>query len=951
MDFDAMVDQFYIQTEDELIGEDWLDCFATQILDAKYQFTDVADVVNTMNHLNQNQKDDLLAILRKHQKMFDGTLGIYPHKKFHIEIEPGAKPVFSRPYSVPRIHLQVFKKELDHLVELGVLVPQNESEWASPSFIIPKKDGRVRWISDLRALNKVVKRRQYPLPIISDILRKRTGYQYFTKLDISMQYYTFELDKESQDLCTIITPFGMYKYARLPMGLKCSPDIAQATMENVLRGIEDSEVYIDDVGAFSNDWKSHIKLLDTILQRLRDNGFTINPLKCEWAVKETDWLGFWLTPRGLKPWKKKIDAILRMDRPRTSTELRMFIGCVNYYKDMWPSRAHILKPLTDLSGLPKRTKLKWTPSLQKAFDKMRLIMAADCLAAYPDHNKRFDVYTDASDFQLGACIMQEGRIVAYFSRKLSSSQRNYTTMEKEMLSIVTTLNEFRSMLLGANVHVWTDHKNLTFDTLKTQRVLRWRNQVEEYSPILHYIKGEKNILADNLSRLHRLITPAQLAEGKNLIEPAVVTDDEDEFFIDQYYSGILDEDIGDCLECYLNLPDSDNPEQNPLSYAYIREQQQADAKLLAVQQKFSQNYFYKCLDSDVEDIICYVKPHDDPITQWRIALPESMLEETVHWFHQVMGHPGQDRLRYTLQDRYHHYLLRRTIDKYKCEDCLRHKLVGKGYGLLPEREMRIVPWEEVAIDLIGPWTIKVNNKNVEFNALTCIDTASNLVELTRIDNKTSDHIRNKFTQTWLSRYPRPMRCVHDKGGEFIGSEFQWLLNMFSIKDIQSTAKNPQSNSICERMHQTVGNILRTVLYSNPPKNMSQARDIIDEALATAMHAMRTTVATTLGSPPGALAFGRDMFLNVPLVADWQTIASRREQLVNANLMRANQRRRHYDYAEGQQVLKIVHDPTKLGVRTTGPFTIERVHINGNLTIRLREGVTERVNIRRVRPYD
>ena len=124
--------------------------------------------------------------------------------------------------------------ELDHIVRIGVLATQPESEWASPPFITPKKDRRVRWISNLRQINKVICCKQYLLPIIMDILHKRSKDKFFTKLVVSMQYYRFELDKESQDLCTIITPFGKYKYLRLPMGLKCSPDIVQAVMENIL---------------------------------------------------------------------------------------------------------------------------------------------------------------------------------------------------------------------------------------------------------------------------------------------------------------------------------------------------------------------------------------------------------------------------------------------------------------------------------------------------------------------------------------------------------------------------------------------------------------------------------------------------------------------------------------------------------------------------------------------
>ncbi len=152
--------------------------------------------------------------------------------------------------------------------------------------------------------------------------------------------------------------------------------------------------------------------------------------------------------------------------------------------------------------------------MQKAFDKMRLLMAANALAAYLVNNNRFNVYTDAFDFQLGACIIQKGMPLVYFLHKLTKSQKDYTTMEKEMLSIVETLEEFWGILLGVDIYIFTDHEYLMFNTLKTHCVLRWCARVDEFSPILHYIEGPRNILANNLSRLHHLGILAQIVEGK-----------------------------------------------------------------------------------------------------------------------------------------------------------------------------------------------------------------------------------------------------------------------------------------------------------------------------------------------------------------------------------------------------------------------------------------------------
>ena len=234
--------------------------------------------------------------------------------------------------------------------------------------------------------------------------------------------------------------------------------------------------------------------------------------------------------------------------------------------------------------------------------------------------------------------------------------------------------------------------------------------------------------------------------------------------------------------------------------------------------------------------------------------------------------------------------------------------------------------------------------------LTCIDPVTNLVELIRIDEKTSRHVRDKFIQSWLCRYPRPNRCIHDNGGEFIGYPFQELLQRYGVSDVATTVKNPQGNSICERMHQTVANILRTLIHLHPPETVQQASTLVDNALATVTHALRCAVGRTTGVSPGSLAFNRDMLLDIPLITDMLLLQQNRQAIVDENLRRQNAKRYDYDYKIGDSVLIKEVDPVKLQPRAHGPYPVVQVHTNGTIEVQRSPGVLERLSIRRVVPF-
>jgi hypothetical protein len=357
-----------------------------QILDAKYEPADLDQLVQECTHLNNEQKRSLLSLLKRYKSLFDGTLGHWTGDDYEIELKPDAKPYHARAYPIPKIHEKTLRMEVERLCKIGVLKRVNRSEWAAPTFIIPKKDGTVRFISDFRELNKRIRRKPYPLPKIQDLLLKLEGFQYATSLDLNMGYYHIELSPDSKRLCTIVLPWGKYEYQRLPMGLCNSPDIFQEKMSTLFSDLEYIRAYIDDLLCLTkSDWNDHLDKLEEVFKRLQEAGLKINAHKSFFGRSELEYLGYWITREGIQPVTKKIQAILKLDTPHNKKELRHFLGMINYYRDMWIRRSDILTPLTKLTS--KSEKYLWTEEQQKAFELMKRIISRNILLSYPDFTK------------------------------------------------------------------------------------------------------------------------------------------------------------------------------------------------------------------------------------------------------------------------------------------------------------------------------------------------------------------------------------------------------------------------------------------------------------------------------------------------------------------------------------------------------------------------------------
>ena len=904
-----------------------------RIIEANYDKLDIGNYVDNIDTLSVAEKNILATKLKTYTRIFSGGLGKLNIPPVHIELKEDAKPKKRRPFPIPQSQYQLMKDEAERLKDIGVLAwvdtkqpYTGNPDFASPSFPQPKKDtNQVRFLTGFEEINKCIVRRPFPLPKISDMLQKLRGFRWASAIDLSMGYYHIPLDEESQNICTTVLPWGKCKYLRLPMGISSAPDIFQQVMSDLLGDLEFVQVHIDDVLITSDgSMEDHLDKLSQVLKRLEDVGFRANLTKCHLFQANLDYLGYRITRKGVTAQPKKVQAIHNIQPPKTRKQLKRFIGMVNYHRDLWRKRSHILKPLNALASPTKP--FKWTAECQTAFEEMKRVVSHETLLTFPDFNEEFHVYADASDYQLGAAIMQKGRPLAFYSRTLTAPQKAYTTGEQELLSIVEALKEFRNLLFGQRIVVHADHKNILYANLDNQRIIRWRCLVEEYGATFEHIAGSKNVVADALSRLETCSKPS-VPEG-TVMAMCLSRLDHDESLEEppnHSFASLTDEEL----------------ERFPMSPPLIATEQRKEK---GFKQHLLKLHGNKVTTKVVEDVQLLM-------VNGKIAVPPSLTPRILEWYHDYLNHPGATRMHKTLEQLFWWPNMRTQAEHHvaHCKICQMCKKSNKKHGKLPQKDVEhSIPWNRVNVDLIGPLSCKANNGTFNLLALTMIDPATGWFEVTSVKDSKAETVAAAFDDTWLSRYPRPQFIGFDGGGENKGAFKETIINYGLGPGMKpTTTHNPQSNSIVERIHQVLNDMLRTMELEERELDPSKP---FDESLNAAAYAIRCAYHTTLQATPAQLVFGRDMILPIAMRADWNAIQANRQAMIEHNNAVENSKRIEHVYAVGDKVTYKKHGILrKLATPRRGPYEVTHVYSNGTLRIQ-RGHINERVNIRHLTPF-
>ena len=484
----------------------------TKIKDTEYPMklhnSDVlANLDQKLSHLPPSEYDQLKNLLFDFQNLFSDV----PSQTdlIYHDVDVGnSTPIKQHPYRANPIKLEQIRNEVQYMLRNGIIEPSN-SNWSSPCLLVPKPDKSVRFCTDFRKVNNVTKTDSFPIPRIDDCIDSIGCAKFITKLDLLKGYWQVPLTDRAKEVSAFVTPDALYHYLVMPYGMKNSQATFQRLVNKLISGIEGCKAYVDDIVIFSDSWEKHIEQLCVLFKVLSEAKLTINLVKSDFSKATLVYLGHVVGQGHVAPVNAKIDAIVKFPVPVNKRELMRFLGMAGYYRKFCQNFSDIAAPLTNL--LCKNVKFIWSNKCQKSFDFLKYILQNAPVLCAPNFECQFILAVDSSDIGAGSVLMQEDdsgleHPICYFSRKYNKHQCNYSTVEKEALALLLSLQHFH-VYLETTVHpilVFTDHNPLTFlHKIKNQnqRLLRWSLILQEYNLEIKHIRGKDNVVADALSRV------------------------------------------------------------------------------------------------------------------------------------------------------------------------------------------------------------------------------------------------------------------------------------------------------------------------------------------------------------------------------------------------------------------------------------------------------------------
>ena len=743
----------------------------------------------------RTKPQQLQTLLQEYQSLFKDELGTVQPYRATLHVQPNAKPKFFKPRPVPFAIRDAIGQELDRLEEQGIIKRVDHSEWAAPIVAVPKKDGRFRLCGDYKVtINQALEVDQYPIPNPEELFTTLAKGTLFSKLDLSQAYLQVQLDESSTPFVTINTHRGLYQPTRLPFGVASAPAMFQKLMDTVLKGIPGVICYIDDILVTGATQSDHLRNLEQVFQRLERSGFRLKKEKCTFLANSVQYLGHQIDHEGIRALPSKTEAIVNAPAPTGVRQLRSFLGLLNYYGKFIRNLSSIIHPLNTL--LQANHTWKWTQECAEAFRKAKDQLASAKVLVHYVSTLPIIMAADASAHGVGAVlshVFPDGseKPIAFASRTLTPSERNYAQLEKEALSLIFGVKKFHRYLYGRKFKLVTDHKPLTailgpkkgIPSLAAARLQRWAILLSAYDYEVVFKPTQVHCNADGLSRLP---LPAE--------DPASNSEEVSVFNVAQVQA-------------------------LPVTFQQIRSATRRDPVLSKVT-----TYARTGWPDKVPEVF---KPYhsrqheiglESGCLMWgiRVIVPRSLQRRVLESLHEA--HPGATRMKAVARS----YLWWSGLDKDiedQAKACLACQEQKSSPAVAPLHPWiwPTAPWKRVHVDFAGPFLDKM--------FLVIVDAHSKWPEVIPMSSTTAPKTIAAL-QTLFAKYGLPEQLVSDNGPQFSSEEFAHFTKANGIKHIYSAPYHPSSNGLAERFVQTFKRAMKAGAKDGNPLNVRLAQFLL-----------------------------------------------------------------------------------------------------------------------------